>query len=98
MARGSQGKGRDVVAMEMTKWFDTNYHYLVPELPAGQRFSLSSTKPVDELREARALGINAKPVLIGPVTFLPSRRPPGWATVSATSRRSCPSMPKSSAN
>ena len=70
MARGSQGKGRDVVAMEMTKWFDTNYHYLVPELAAGQRFSLSSTKPVDEVREARALGINAKPVLIGPVTFL----------------------------
>jgi 5-methyltetrahydropteroyltriglutamate--homocysteine methyltransferase len=70
MARGSQGKGRDVVAMEMTKWFDTNYHYLVPELTTGQRFSLSSTKPVDELREARALGINAKPVLIGPVTFL----------------------------
>ncbi len=70
MARGSQGKGRDVVAMEMTKWFDTNYHYLVPELTTGQRFSLSSTKPVDELREARALGVNAKPVLIGPVTFL----------------------------
>ncbi|HXA94228.1 MAG TPA: 5-methyltetrahydropteroyltriglutamate--homocysteine S-methyltransferase, partial [Candidatus Dormibacteraeota bacterium] len=70
MARGSQGKGRDVVAMEMTKWFDTNYHYLVPELAADQRFSLSSTKPVDELREAKALGIPAKPVLIGPVTFL----------------------------
>jgi len=70
MARGSQGKGRDVVAMEMTKWFDTNYHYLVPELAADQRFALSSTKPIDELREARALGINAKPVLIGPVTFL----------------------------
>jgi len=70
MARGSQGKGRDVVAMEMTKWFDTNYHYLVPELAADQRFSLSSTKPMDELREAKALGIPAKPVLIGPVTFL----------------------------
>src|SRR5690242_19845473 len=70
MARGSQGKGRDVVAMEMTKWFDTNYHYLVPELAADQRFALSSTKPMDELREARALGLNAKPVLIGPVTFL----------------------------
>ena len=77
MARGSQGKGRDVVAMEMTKWFDTNYHYLVPELAANQRFSLSSTKPVDELREARALGINAKPVLIGPVTFLLLSKTPG---------------------
>src|SRR5438093_7540920 len=38
MARGSQGKGRDVTAMEMTKWFDTNYHYIVPELERGQRF------------------------------------------------------------
>ena len=70
MARGSQGKGRDVVAMEMTKWFDTNYHYLVPELAQDQQFVLSSTKPVDELKEAKALGIAAKPVLIGPVTFL----------------------------
>ncbi len=70
MARGSQGKGRDVVVMEMTKWFDTNYHYIVPELEPGQTFRLASTKPVDELREARALGVTAKPVLIGPVTFL----------------------------
>ena len=70
MARGSQGKGRDVIAMEMTKWFDTNYHYLVPELARDQRFALSSPKAIDELREARALGIPAKPVLIGPVTFL----------------------------
>jgi len=70
MARGSQGKGRDVIAMEMTKWFDTNYHYLVPELARDQRFALSSLKAIDELREARALGIPAKPVLIGPVTFL----------------------------
>jgi len=70
MARGSQGKGRDVVAMEMTKWFDTNYHYLVPELARDQRFALSSTKVIDELTEARALGLAAKPVLIGPVTFL----------------------------
>src|SRR5437016_4788388 len=70
MARGSQGKGRDVTAMEMTKWFDTNYHYIVPEFGPGQTFRLSSTKPVDELREAQALGVAAKPVLIGPVTFL----------------------------
>ena len=70
MARGSQGRGRDVVAMEMTKWFDTNYHYLVPELGPKQTFTLSSTKPVDEFLEAQALGIPAKPVLIGPVTFL----------------------------
>src|SRR5256712_1767030 len=70
MARGSQGKGRDVVAMEMTKWFDTNYHYIVPELEPGQMFRLASTKPLDELREAQALGVAAKPVVIGPVTFL----------------------------
>ena len=70
MARGVQGKGRDVVAMEMTKWFDTNYHYLVPELEANQAFRLASPKPFEELAEAKKLGIVAKPVLIGPVTFL----------------------------
>src|SRR5919204_3814461 len=70
MARGSQGKGRDVTAMEMTKWFDTNYHYIVPELEPGQTFGLSSQKPVNEYREAKALGIDATPVLIGPLTFL----------------------------
>src|SRR5881628_1090312 len=70
MARGSQGKGRDVTAMEMTKWFDTNYHYIVPELERGQSFRLSSQKPVNEYREAKALGIDATPVLIGPLTFL----------------------------
>src|SRR5213595_3260246 len=70
MARGSQGKGRDVTAMEMTKWFDTNYHYIVPELERGQSFRLASQKPVSEFREAKALGIDATPVLIGPITFL----------------------------
>ncbi|MGH7530571.1 MAG: 5-methyltetrahydropteroyltriglutamate--homocysteine S-methyltransferase, partial [Gemmatimonadales bacterium] len=70
MARGSQGKGRDVTAMEMTKWFDTNYHYIVPELERHQRFRVGATKPLDEYREARALGIETTPVLIGPVTFL----------------------------
>lgn len=70
MARGSQGKGRDVTAMEMTKWFDTNYHYIVPELERGQRFRLASAKPANEYREARAAGIDATTVLIGPMTFL----------------------------
>src|SRR5581483_6494608 len=70
MARGIQTQGRDVTAMEMTKWFDTNYHYLVPEFSRGQEFRLSSTKAVDEFKEAKALGILTKPVLIGPVTFL----------------------------
>src|SRR5688572_21251210 len=70
MARGVQGRGRDVVAMEMTKWFDTNYHYIVPEFEPGQAFRLSTTKVIDEFREAVALGFHTKPVLIGPVTFL----------------------------
>src|SRR5438445_309690 len=76
MARGSQGKGRgggggrDVIAMEMTKWFDTNYHYIVPELEPGQAFRLASTKVADEFQEAKALGLSAKPVLVGPVSFL----------------------------
>jgi 5-methyltetrahydropteroyltriglutamate--homocysteine methyltransferase len=70
MARGSQGKGRDVTAMEMTKWFDTNYHYIVPEFERRQAFRLASTKPVDEYREAKALGIDTTSVLVGPVTFL----------------------------
>jgi 5-methyltetrahydropteroyltriglutamate--homocysteine methyltransferase len=70
MARGRQSGGVDVTAMEMTKWFDTNYHYIVPELGPGTRFALSSRKPFDELSEATELGVAAKPVLVGPVTFL----------------------------
>jgi len=66
MARGTA----DAAAMEMTKWFDTNYHYIVPEFVGGQRFALSSTKALDEFREARALGIHTRPVLLGPVTLL----------------------------
>ena len=54
----------------MTKWFDTNYHYMVPEFTKGQRFTLASTKPVDEYREATALGYHTRPVLLGPVTYL----------------------------
>jgi 5-methyltetrahydropteroyltriglutamate--homocysteine methyltransferase len=70
MARGRQGDGIDVTAMEMTKWFDTNYHYIVPELERGMKFKLSSRKPFDEYKEAKELGIETKPVLIGPLTFL----------------------------
>ncbi len=69
MARGAQQAGLDVTAMEMTKWFDTNYHYIVPEWHAGQRFRLASTKPFDELAEAQAAGVPAKPVLVGPFTL-----------------------------
>jgi 5-methyltetrahydropteroyltriglutamate--homocysteine methyltransferase len=57
-------------ACDMTKWFDTNYHYIVPEFHSETRFRLSSDKIFEEFAEARALGISAKPVLIGPVTYL----------------------------
>ncbi|MBM4414918.1 MAG: 5-methyltetrahydropteroyltriglutamate--homocysteine S-methyltransferase [Chloroflexi bacterium] len=70
MARGAQRTGLDVTAIEMTKWFDTNYHYLVPELRPGMRFHLATTKAVDEYREARAAGIETVPVLIGPLSWL----------------------------
>jgi len=70
MARGLQQPGIDLHALEMTKWFDTNYHYLVPELKAGQGFALRGDKPLAEYREAKALGIQTRPVLLGPVSFL----------------------------
>ncbi len=70
MARGRQTDGVDLRALEMTKWFDTNYHYLVPELQAGQRFALRGDKPVAEFLEAKAAGFNTRPVLLGPVSFL----------------------------
>ncbi len=70
MARGAQKDGQDVTAMEMTKWFDTNYHYIVPEFEKDQKFSLSSTKVFDEFSEAQEAGINAHPVIIGPISFL----------------------------
>lgn len=66
MARGTQ----DVAPLEMTKWFDTNYHYLVPELGPGTVFTADSTKQVAEVREALALGHTPRPVLVGPVTYL----------------------------
>jgi 5-methyltetrahydropteroyltriglutamate--homocysteine methyltransferase len=70
LARGGTVDGRDVQALEMTKWFDTNYHYLVPELRPGQSFRPSSAKPVGEFREAKQLGVVTRPVLLGPVSFL----------------------------
>jgi 5-methyltetrahydropteroyltriglutamate--homocysteine methyltransferase len=70
MARGYQKDGLDITAMEMTKWFDTNYHYIVPEFHENQLFKLFSTKVIDEFYEAKQLGIITKPVLIGPVSYL----------------------------
>jgi 5-methyltetrahydropteroyltriglutamate--homocysteine methyltransferase len=70
MARGYQRDGLDITAMEMTKWFDTNYHYIVPEFHKDQTFKLFSTKVIDEYNEAKRLGIKTKPVIIGPVSYL----------------------------
>lgn len=78
MARGVQEKevapgrpaGSGQVAMEMTKWFDTNYHYIVPELHVDQTFRLASSAPADNFAEAKALGIHTRPVLLGPVSLL----------------------------
>jgi 5-methyltetrahydropteroyltriglutamate--homocysteine methyltransferase len=83
MARGIGREGSapartgELPPLRMVKWFDTNYHYLVPELRPGQAFALESTKPIDEFLEARACGVNARPVLLGPLSFLLLGRGPG---------------------
>lgn len=69
-ARESCCGGSKGFASEMTKWFDTNYHYIVPEFRADTAFKLSDTKIFNEFHEAKALGLNAKPVLVGPMTYL----------------------------
>lgn len=69
-ARGRSPGGQDVPALEMTKWFNTNYHYLVPELQEGQKFSLHIEDQIAQIREAKAFGKAVKPVLLGPVSFL----------------------------
>ncbi|KAI3993841.1 hypothetical protein MKX01_002854 [Papaver californicum] len=71
MARGNATIG----AMEMTKWFDTNYHFIVPELSAETKFSYASHKAVSEYKEAKALGIDTVPVLVGPVSYLLLSKP-----------------------
>ncbi|MER5825151.1 5-methyltetrahydropteroyltriglutamate--homocysteine S-methyltransferase, partial [Streptomyces mirabilis] len=76
MARGTQ----DAAPLEMTKWFDTNYHYLVPELGPDTVFTADSTQQVAALGQALALGLTARPVLVGPVTYLLLAKPaPGVA-------------------
>jgi len=70
MARGYQGEKGDVKALPMKKWFNTNYHYLVPEYEDEVKISLSGSKPFDEFNEALALGIKTKPVTVGPFTLL----------------------------
>ena len=70
MARGTQQGAISLPAMEMTKWFDTNYHYIVPEIDKDQVFNVASTKIVDEFIEAKGEGIHTRPVLLGPVSYL----------------------------
>lgn len=70
MARGRAPRGEDVAAMEMTKWFDTNYHYLVPELTQAQTFRVGSQRLFNEVAEAQAQGHKVKAVVLGPLTWL----------------------------
>ncbi|MGE3650101.1 MAG: 5-methyltetrahydropteroyltriglutamate--homocysteine S-methyltransferase [Reyranellaceae bacterium] len=78
VARGRSAKSAEdragccggVAAGEMTKWFDTNYHYIVPEFTAASEFKLGASRLVDQLGEAKAQGVKAKPAIIGPVTYL----------------------------
>ncbi|MFT4032878.1 MAG: 5-methyltetrahydropteroyltriglutamate--homocysteine S-methyltransferase, partial [Siphonobacter sp.] len=70
MARGIQKDGVDIKAMEMTKWFDTNYHYIVPEFTKDQSFKRYSDKIIHDFEDAKQMGIITKPVLLGPVSYL----------------------------
>ena len=71
MARGAAaGKYQDIPVMEMTKWFNTNYHYIVPEISPDTRFRLDPSKPIDEFLEAKIKGIITRPVILGPLSFL----------------------------
>lgn len=70
LGRGRAPSGEPAAAAEMTKWFNTNYHYMVPEFVQGQQFKLTWTQLLDEVDEALALGHKVKPVLLGPVTYL----------------------------
>lgn len=70
MARGYQGKEGDVKAFAMKKWFNTNYHYMVPELYDDTKITLADDKPFREYEQAKQMGIDTKPVIIGPLTFL----------------------------
>ncbi len=100
MARGSTGDqahadcghqhhhGHGVPALEMTKWFDTNYHYMVPELGPNLSFALTANKPLDAFIEAKTLGIHTRPVILGPVTFLKLAKgtEEGFASISLLER------------
>ncbi|KAJ8473918.1 hypothetical protein ONZ51_g7547 [Trametes cubensis] len=75
MGRGRQADGVDVPASEMKKWFDSNYHFVVPEFSEETEFKLNFNKALEEYREAKDLGIETRPVVLGPVTFLALGKP-----------------------
>jgi len=81
MARGYQGDEGDVKALAMKKWFNTNYHYMVPEIDDTIRIHLAGNKPIDEYLEARKMGIETKPVVIGPFTFMKLARFPSGSRI-----------------
>jgi len=70
LARGYQGEKGNVKALAMKKWFNTNYHYLVPEIDDDTKIELTGSKPLDEFNEAKELGVDTKVALVGPFTFL----------------------------
>lgn len=70
MGRGRQADGVDVPASEMKKWFDSNYHYVVPELSEATEFKLLFNKAVEEFNEAKAAGVTTRPVVLGPISYL----------------------------
>lgn len=81
MARGYQGKNGDVKALAMKKWFNTNYHYMVPEIEDNTEIKLTGKKPFDEFLESQKNGVQTKPVIIGAFTFLKLARFTGNKTV-----------------
>jgi len=83
MARGGEVAGRPVAPLELTKWFDTNYHHLVPEIGPGTALHADTTKACAEYAEAAHLGVPTTPVLLGPLTLL-ARSVPGLADSEAS--------------
>ncbi|MCR4556671.1 MAG: 5-methyltetrahydropteroyltriglutamate--homocysteine S-methyltransferase [Saccharofermentans sp.] len=85
MARGYQGSNGNVKALAMKKWFNTNYHYLVPEIDDDTKIVLTGAKPIDEFVEAKAFGVDTKTAITGPFTFLKLARFTGSKTISDVS-------------
>lgn len=82
MARGYQGESGDVKALAMKKWFNTNYHYMVPEIEDNADIKLAGTKPINEFLEAQSIGINTKPIITGAFTLLKLARFTGNRSIS----------------